>query len=492
MAIYIDDRELVAAHQAGDGEAFDELVREHRRSLLSHAKNKLHCDAASEDALQETLVRAYKALPRFNGEYRLGPWLHRIMSNVCIDEANRRKRDGEKTDQYAAQRTLPDEMPSVEDELGLHLDDSALKAALDGLSEPYRQALELKFVQEYDYSELAAVSGVSEENARARVSRARLAMRSALKGVAAIPVVLLGVLKRGEKAAAAATSSGGAIAASTGSTISGAAATVSGSAAVLPTITEAAVAATNVAPTAIPVLTKAVVGVGLAAAVFTPTSDSALHNAVEDFRSNELLSGLSTTMESTPISAPLEIEIPESSEGTAAPASVESSTEVTLSSGAPDRQLPEFERGTVADSATQTPLSGAEGLVTGSIKTPFMTISAVGSGRYILSGAIELQFDGRTVQGTLTEASTLSIALERDDFGESRLNALLVIMQPSGEIIETRLAGFAVTDGTDYKVAGLFSVPSQAGDVSQRGTFKGIMRLANQDSAASIELYLTG
>ena len=59
MAIYIDDRELVAAHQAGDGEAFDELVREHRRSLLSHAKNKLHCDAASEDALQETLVRAY-------------------------------------------------------------------------------------------------------------------------------------------------------------------------------------------------------------------------------------------------------------------------------------------------------------------------------------------------------------------------------------------------------------------------------------------------
>ena len=128
MAIYIDDEELVAAHQAGDGEAFDELVREHRRSLLSHGRNKLHCDAASEDVVQETLVRAYRALPRFNGEYRLGPWLHRIMSNVCVDEVNSRKRDGEKINKFAAQRILPDEMPSVEEELGLDLDGSHVKS----------------------------------------------------------------------------------------------------------------------------------------------------------------------------------------------------------------------------------------------------------------------------------------------------------------------------------------------------------------------------
>ena len=89
MAIYIDDRELVAAHRAGERDAFDELVREHRRPLLAHAKNKLHCSDAAQDALQETLVRAYKALPKFNGEYRLGPWLHRIMSNVCVDEVHR-------------------------------------------------------------------------------------------------------------------------------------------------------------------------------------------------------------------------------------------------------------------------------------------------------------------------------------------------------------------------------------------------------------------
>ena len=85
MAIYVDDRELVAAHRAGEKDAFDELVREHRMSLHNHARRKLNCDAGAEDAVQETFVRAYRALPNFNGQYRLGPWLPRIMSNVCID-----------------------------------------------------------------------------------------------------------------------------------------------------------------------------------------------------------------------------------------------------------------------------------------------------------------------------------------------------------------------------------------------------------------------
>ncbi|HAY65664.1 MAG TPA: RNA polymerase sigma factor SigM, partial [Acidimicrobiaceae bacterium] len=130
MAIYIDDRELVAAHQAGDSEAFDELVREHRSSLFSHARRKLACDDAAEDAVQETLVRAYRALPRFNGEYRLSPGLHRILANVCVDEANRRRRDGQKKDLLSAQPATRRNAPSADEELGLHVDHDELNSAL--------------------------------------------------------------------------------------------------------------------------------------------------------------------------------------------------------------------------------------------------------------------------------------------------------------------------------------------------------------------------
>ena len=70
VAIYVDDEQLVAAHKAGDTEAFAELVSEHRQVLLAHARKKLFSSEAAEDALQETLIRAYRALPRFNGQYK--------------------------------------------------------------------------------------------------------------------------------------------------------------------------------------------------------------------------------------------------------------------------------------------------------------------------------------------------------------------------------------------------------------------------------------
>ena len=165
VAIYLDDAQLVAAHKAGDSEAFDELVSEHRAPLLAQARRKLFSDEAAEDALQETLIRAYRALPRFNGEYKLGPWLHRIMGNVCIDEINRRRRDGERFEKAAAQPSARTSAPGVEEELGLDIDDTNLTAALDDLPESYREALELRFIDELEYKEVASTVGVSEENA---------------------------------------------------------------------------------------------------------------------------------------------------------------------------------------------------------------------------------------------------------------------------------------------------------------------------------------
>jgi RNA polymerase sigma-70 factor (ECF subfamily) len=469
MAIYIDDRELVAAHQAGDGEAFDELVREHRRSLLSHAKNKLHCDAASEDALQETLVRAYKALPRFNGEYRLGPWLHRIMSNVCIDEANRRKRDGDKTDQYAAQRTFRDEMPSVEDELGLHIDDSALKAALDGLSEPYRQALELKFVQEYDYSQLAAVSGVSEANARARVSRARLAIRSAMKGVAVFPALLFGLFRRGEKAAAAATS-GGVIAAGTGSTAATVGAQTVSVTSTMSAIAEASTLVAQAAPQAVPIVAKAAVGLGLAAAVLTPTSDSAVHQAVQNFATSP--AGI------------VEIDASEREN----PIGLENGLQLTEPLGA-----------TVSDSKREVvqslELMGSDESISPDgigLHVENLSVATAGPGRYDLSGGLELVFqDGSVVEATLRDVSRIAIEVDADPDDRRRVDGLLVLSFSTGEELELRLAGFALGSEADIRLAGLFRSVGDTNWVPERGSFNGTMVVMPDSSTSVLAFTLT-
>ncbi|MYG87489.1 MAG: sigma-70 family RNA polymerase sigma factor, partial [Acidimicrobiales bacterium] len=178
MALRLEDRDLVLAYQAGDDEAFAELVREYRPQLLGHARRKLGCPEAAEDAVQEALVRALRAMPRFNGNYLVGPWLHRILSNVCNDEGNRLRREGEKTERFASNDKALNPPSTIEDELGLDIDDSELADAVDNLSEQYREALMLRFVEELSYEEVAAKAGVSEENARARVSRARNAVRA--------------------------------------------------------------------------------------------------------------------------------------------------------------------------------------------------------------------------------------------------------------------------------------------------------------------------
>ena len=275
MALRLEDRDLVIAYQAGDDEAFAELVREYRPGLLNHARRRLSCNESAEDAVQETLVRALRAMPRFNGNYLVEPWLHRILTNVCIDEGNRRRREGEKTERAAVNDSSLQPTPSVETELGLDLDLSDVVDAVEGLSEPYREALQLRFVDELSYDEVAKAAGVSEDNARARVSRARTALRAALRVAAFLPVALIGLLRRGERAASAVT---GHASGASHSSIQTAMPLLAEAAPVAP---RAVAAVANTAVVGVPVLAKAAMGLGLATAVIAPTVDSTVHRAAE-------------------------------------------------------------------------------------------------------------------------------------------------------------------------------------------------------------------
>ncbi len=333
MALRLDDRELVITYQAGNDEAFADLVRKYRPKLLSHARRRLSCAEAAEDAVQETFVRALRAMPRFNGDYMVGPWLHRILANVCIDEGNRRRREHEKTERAATTEAAVQPTSSIETELGLDLDLSDVADAVDGLAEPYREALHMRFVEELSYDEMAETAGVTEDNARARVSRARTALRSALRVVAVVPVALVGLLRRGERAASAVAGHGS----TAGSTAAQSSAAHSSVASAMPLLTEAApvasraaAAVANAATTGVPVVAKAAVGLGLATAVITPTVDSPVHKATERVLPDSVVEVLT----------PLAVELPAPDApvvvpAAAAPAAVETAPAVVETESAP-------------------------------------------------------------------------------------------------------------------------------------------------------------
>lgn len=198
----VEHKALVEAHNTGDDTAFEAIVHTYYEGLFAHAVRRLHDAHAAEDAVQETLSRAYRALPRFSGDYQLRAWLHRILTNVCHDEGRRRQRESQLVQRVAA---VPTEVTAIDDDLGLlDVPRREVLAALKSLPASYREAMVLRYVEEKSFHEVAEATGVTEGNARLRVHRGRAALRRALGATVAVLTWVIPLLRRGQKPALAA------------------------------------------------------------------------------------------------------------------------------------------------------------------------------------------------------------------------------------------------------------------------------------------------
>ena len=103
-----EEQRLLNAARAGDHAAFGRLVEPRRAELHAHCYRMLGSLHDAEDALQETLLRAWRGLPRFRGGRPLRPWLYRIATNACLDALAKRPK-----------RVLPiDRSPPVDADTG--------------------------------------------------------------------------------------------------------------------------------------------------------------------------------------------------------------------------------------------------------------------------------------------------------------------------------------------------------------------------------------
>jgi RNA polymerase sigma-70 factor (ECF subfamily) len=89
-AVTTSEQELLEAARTGDEHAFSQLIGVHRGVLQAHCYRMLGSVQDAEDALQETLLNAWRALPRFGGRSSLRSWLYRIATNACLKTIERR------------------------------------------------------------------------------------------------------------------------------------------------------------------------------------------------------------------------------------------------------------------------------------------------------------------------------------------------------------------------------------------------------------------
>jgi RNA polymerase sigma-70 factor (ECF subfamily) len=170
-----------------DPDALGALYREHAKSLLVHFSRRCYDPQQALDLVGETFARAHAARGRFRGESweEAEAWLWGIARHVLADALRRGRAERRALDRLGVEppRLADDELARVEQLAGLIDLKDALAGALQQLSPAQREALRLRVVLELDYPAVAARLGVSQQVARARVSRALRSLSVVLDSV---------------------------------------------------------------------------------------------------------------------------------------------------------------------------------------------------------------------------------------------------------------------------------------------------------------------
>ena len=185
-----EQRLLLASAQAGDERAFRRLVEPFRHALEVHCYRMLGSAADAEDMTQETLLRAWRSLERFEPRAQFQTWLYRIATNACLDELERRPRRPEPVDPFPdhalAETAAPTFDPVARYAIreGLEL---ALLRAIQELPGRQRGVLIFRDVLGWTAAEVAEVLDTTVAAVNSALHRARATIDQRLPQSAQLP-----------------------------------------------------------------------------------------------------------------------------------------------------------------------------------------------------------------------------------------------------------------------------------------------------------------
>jgi RNA polymerase sigma-70 factor, ECF subfamily len=178
-----EDRELVGRAQAGDADAFEELVRLHAPQLCRLLARMLGSTSAAEDVAQECFIRAWRALPSFRHEARFSTWLNRI----AINEGKRFLARESRRELLPFEDVLRD-VPDIGAQTAELAEAGELREQLERLLAElpahYRAAVVLRDVEGFSNEEAAELLELDLRNFKSRLHRGRMALRRRLEELA--------------------------------------------------------------------------------------------------------------------------------------------------------------------------------------------------------------------------------------------------------------------------------------------------------------------
>lgn len=172
MALEEQEAEWIAQAQQGDSQAFSELVMAYQTPVYNLCYRMLGNAGDAEDAAQESFIRAYKAIRRFDPKRKFSSWLLSIASNYCIDQHRRRKLPSFSYDEFEG-FDVPDHKPGIESGMVRGEEQESIQRLLDGLNAKDRAVVVLRYWYEYSYEEIAQELSLTTSAVKSRLHRAR-------------------------------------------------------------------------------------------------------------------------------------------------------------------------------------------------------------------------------------------------------------------------------------------------------------------------------
>ena len=186
-----DDRVLVKRCQAGDSDAFNELVVRYRNKAFMIVYGMVQNEQDAWDLAQDGFLKAWKSIHRFKGESSFYTWLYRIMTNVTIDSLRRKGIRGETEfdDKIApanvepASRTTPSADVLPYEKLERRDIRQRINDAIGKLSPEHRAVIVMKEMEDLQYSEIAEILECSIGTVMSRLFYARKKLQVLLRDV---------------------------------------------------------------------------------------------------------------------------------------------------------------------------------------------------------------------------------------------------------------------------------------------------------------------
>ena len=188
----VSELELVKRCQAGDTEAFDELVTRCRTRVFGMIYNMVHSEQDAWDLAQESFLKAWKSIGRFRGQSSFYTWIYRIVMNVTIDWLRKKQVKGsgaefddaiQLTEIDPASKTVPKTEALPHQTMERDEIRARIQKAIAQLSPEHRAVILMKEIEGMQYHEIAEALGCSIGTVMSRLFYARKKLQALLRDV---------------------------------------------------------------------------------------------------------------------------------------------------------------------------------------------------------------------------------------------------------------------------------------------------------------------